>query len=86
MVISAAATATLESTENLSKDEWKSLIENLRINNTYPELLVVGFIEHIEPKDLPRHVQSVRTNGFYGYNIFPGGSRGEYAIVKYIEP
>jgi CHASE1-domain containing sensor protein len=75
-----------EASDTVSREDWKRFVETLNINESYPGIQGVGFTKRVQPKDLNRHIASVRKEGFPDYKIWPEGKRDEYTSIIYLEP
>ncbi|MBA2279285.1 CHASE domain-containing protein [Candidatus Saccharibacteria bacterium] len=72
---------------SVSRDEWRRFIGSLEINERFPGLLGVGFIEFISPSDLDGYENRIRNEGFSNFNISPREpTRDLYSSITYIEP
>ena len=76
----------LYASDKVERKEWKSYVSNLRINEIYPGILGVGFIEIINKNQKNGHIQKIRAEGFKDYKIWPEYEREFYTSVIYIEP
>ena len=72
--------------QNVDRNEWRAYVETLRAHLTVPGVQGIGFSKVIEPRDLPRHVVAVRTEGFPEYTVRPAGDRDLYTSLIYLEP
>lgn len=72
--------------DNVERKEWKNYVSNLKINEIYPGILGVGFIELINKNQKNRHIRNIRAEGFKDYKIWPEYEREFYTPVIYFEP
>ncbi len=70
----------------VSRREWRTYVESLRLDASYPGIQEVGFVERVLPHERAAHIRRVRAEGFPGYTIRPDGVRAEYTSIVYIEP
>ena len=70
----------------VSREEFHRFVDALSLAARYPGVQGVGFVEAIRPQDRERHIQSVRAQGFPGYDIKPRGERDFYTSIVYLEP
>ncbi|MDX1668818.1 MAG: CHASE domain-containing protein, partial [Limnobacter sp.] len=78
--------ALFNASERISREEWKTYVESLRLNDTLPGLQGYGFAQVIQPSDLKSHEIQVRSEGFPGYEVRPGGERDLYTSIVFLEP
>ena len=57
-----------------------------RMAERYPGILGVGYAVLIRPKDLAKHIASIRSQGFPAYTVSPPGIRELYTSIIYLEP
>jgi PAS domain S-box-containing protein len=74
------------SSEDVSRDEWKNYIGSLNFGNNYKGMLGIGFIEQIKFEDLGSHISKMRAEGMKNYKIFPLSKFKIYAPIIYFEP
>lgn len=70
----------------VTRDMWRTYVENLHIEENYPGIQGVGFSLQIRPEDKEEHVREIRAEGFPEYGIRPGGEREVYTAIIYLEP
>ncbi len=70
----------------VSREEWRTYVHALRIDDNYPGIHGIGFARHIHPEDLAGHVAEIRAEGFPRYEVWPAGPRDEYTSIIYLEP
>lgn len=56
------------------------------IDERFPGIQGVGFIERVKHDDLQSHVEMVQAEGYHDYSVRPKGDRPEYYPVSMIEP
>lgn len=71
---------------DISRQEWKQLIDSSKIPERFPSLLGIGYVEVIKPADLASHEESVRASGAPQYAVRPVGPRDMYTSIVYLEP
>jgi len=72
--------------EHVNRDEFNLYFNSLQLDEKYPGIQGVGFSKIILPDELNKHIDSVRTEGFPEYKIWPEGSREIYTSIIYLEP
>jgi diguanylate cyclase (GGDEF)-like protein/PAS domain S-box-containing protein len=71
----------------VSREGWRTYMKTLRLADSYPGILGVGFAEHLLPTELPAHIAAVRAQGFPEYNVWPEEPlRDRYTTIIYLEP
>ncbi|BCG46476.1 Multi-sensor hybrid histidine kinase [Citrifermentans bremense] len=80
------AAGLFNASENVTRDEWRRYALSLSLDKHFPGFQGLGFTEVVHPKDLERHIQRVRGEGFPDYRLWPEGKRREYTAIIYLEP
>lgn len=70
----------------VSRQEWRSYVEHLRVRETHPGIQGFGFARVVRPDELQRHITAVRSEGFPEYTVRPEGVRDLYTSIIYLEP
>lgn len=70
----------------VERDEWRTYVDSLGLQENYPGILGVGYAVVIPPDKLASHVASIRSEGFPGYAVHPEGKRDIYTSIVYLEP
>ena len=78
--------ARIASAPAISREEWRSFITNLQLEERFPGIQAVGFGEYVRPATRVEHVKRVRAEGFPEYDIRPAGERDEMVPVVFTEP
>jgi len=81
-----SASSFFESSDTITRKEWKKYIELSDIKKNLPGIQGVGYSSIILKSQLQQHIQEIRNEGFPDYNIKPTGEREFYTSVIYIEP
>jgi diguanylate cyclase (GGDEF)-like protein/PAS domain S-box-containing protein len=71
---------------SVSREEWRTYVTALRLDDSHPGIHGVGFAQYIRPTEMPAHLTSVRAEGFPEYKVWPDDLREEYTSVIYLEP
>lgn len=74
------------SSEDVTRDEWKNYIVSLNFENNYKGMLGIGFIEQIKAEELNSHISKMRMGGMRNYKIFPPSKYKVFAPIIYFEP
>ncbi len=75
--------------EYVARREWRQYVASLDINERYPGIRALGFIEDLRPDQLAAFVISNHLDGASEFDIHPpvaGGSNSPCFIVKYVDP
>jgi len=78
--------ARIASSPVVSREEWRSFIANLQLEERFPGIQAVGFAEYVRASTRADHVKAVRAEGFPEYDIRPEGERDEYVPIIFNEP
>ncbi len=80
------AAALFDASAEVSRDEWKSYVSRLQLNNHFKCAQGVGYAEWLPPQKLNSHITSVRRSGFSDYVVWPRHPRDAYSAIVYVEP
>jgi PAS domain S-box-containing protein len=72
--------------DNVNRAEFHTFFNSLHLDKNYPGIQGVGFSLIIPPKQIKKHIASVRAEGFSDYKIWPEGTRETYTSIIYLEP
>lgn len=70
----------------VDREEWRILVERLRLSETYPGILGVGYAQVVAPNELEAFVETVRAEGYADFRVHPDGDREIYTSIVYLEP
>lgn len=76
----------LDASTNVQRQEWRILVERLRLAENYPGILGVGYAKVLREQELARFEQEVRSEGFSDFRVHPQGARPLYTSILYLEP
>jgi PAS domain S-box-containing protein len=85
-LILRSSAGLFESSNSVTRQEWKSFTQKLNASDIVPGMQGIGFALLIQPEELAAHIAAVRGEGFLDYNVKPSGQRDAYTPVLYIEP
>lgn len=74
------------SSEKVTRDEWRTYVEAIQLNERFPGFQGIGFAVYLRPDEVAEHEATVRAEGFPSYNVTPPGPREEYSAIVYLEP
>jgi len=80
------SSALFEATENLTRDEWKTYVENLELDKHYPGVRALAYGKIIPAANKQEYIETTRSEGFNDFKIFPDGQRDKYIPATYLEP
>ncbi|MFG0287820.1 MAG: CHASE domain-containing protein [Rhodopirellula sp. JB044] len=72
--------------EHVSRQEWHDYVEAAEIHEHFPGIQAFAFAEVIARDELQRHIDSVRSEGYPGYQVYQQTERDFYTSIIYIEP
>ncbi len=72
--------------DEVTREDWRTYVTKLQINQYYPGIQGVGFAKRILPSEKAAHLRQIRGEGFPQYTIKPDGDRPEYTSIIFIEP
>jgi diguanylate cyclase (GGDEF)-like protein/PAS domain S-box-containing protein len=75
-----------EGSERISREEFKTYVEALQLQETRPGLQGVSLILHLFEPQIDLHIADMRRRGFPHYSVLPPGVRAAYAPITHIEP
>lgn len=81
-----AASAYFESSDTITRHDWKIFAEQSNIDKELPGIQGIGFSLYIPGNQLQSHIQNIRGEGFPQYNVKPQGERPFYTSIIYLEP
>ncbi|MBX3178795.1 MAG: CHASE domain-containing protein [Candidatus Hydrogenedentes bacterium] len=72
--------------EDVTREEWRAYAAYQSVQESYPGIQAVGFLEYVPASQLAQHTETVRAAGFPDYAVWPPGEREDYAPFVYLEP
>jgi len=80
------ARALFAASKEVTREEWRQYVTDLRLHADYAGIQGVGFAVHIPASQLASHEQHIRAEGFPDYRVSPPGRRDEYSAIIFLEP
>lgn len=80
------AVAFLSSSEEVTRDEWKTYVAHLHLSSAYPGIQGIGFIPILSPGEKSSFEARMREEGFADFRVWPDGDRPVHTAVAFIEP
>ena len=81
-----SGSALFSATDTVTRDNWKTFIENSKIEKNLPGIQGVGFACIISKEQLQEHIEHIKKEGFSTYSVSPNFARDVYTSIVYIEP
>jgi len=81
-----AAKGLYEGSDDVSREEFHSFAQALRLDQSLPGLQGLSVLSHVTSGDRRTHAEAMRASGFEPYQIWPPGDRADYAPIVRIEP
>ncbi|HUP96662.1 MAG TPA: CHASE domain-containing protein [Usitatibacter sp.] len=78
--------ARIASSPSVSREEWRSFIANLQLEERFPGIQSVGYAEYVRAAARAEHVKRLRDEGFPDYELRPPGPREEMVPIVFNEP
>lgn len=75
----------IQSSEEMTRERFRSLIQNLDLKNRHPEIQAFGVGKRILQNELSQHLKKVRKE-IPDYSVWPEGIREQYYPIVYLEP
>lgn len=70
----------------VGRDQWRTFVEHLEIEEQYPGILGVGYAQVLRPEQLAQHQANLRAQGYSDYRVWPAGPRSEFSAIVFLEP
>jgi PAS domain S-box-containing protein len=81
-----SGTAFFNASEKVTRDTWRLYTQHQKIDKQLPGIQGIGFSLLIPRKELPGHINEIRSQGFPSYTVRPDGEREFYSSIIYLEP
>ena len=78
--------ALFNASAEVSREDWRTYVDTLNLDEIYPGIQGVGFAEWVYPEDRAAYEANVRAEGFPEFTIRPEGPREIYSSIIYLEP
>jgi CHASE1-domain containing sensor protein len=79
-------TGLFAASDEVTREEWRTYVTTLQVNQYYPGIQGAGFSKRILPSEKAAHIRQIRGEGFPKYTIKPNGERPEYTSIIFLEP
>ncbi|HEX2974581.1 MAG TPA: CHASE domain-containing protein, partial [Bacteroidales bacterium] len=81
-----AASAYFEASDTVTREEWKSFVENSNILKELPGIQGIGFCAIVDKKKIPELKERLERDGLSDFSVYPGGERDIYTSIIFLEP
>jgi len=61
--------------EEVTREEWRAYTDYLAVQDSFPCIQAVGYLEYIPASRLAVHTEAQRSAGFPDYEVWPPGER-----------
>ncbi len=78
--------ALFDSSDFVSREEWRTFTETLQVTVKYPGIQGIGFSRMLMPEEKTAFETAVQSEGFPDFHIHPEGERDRYSSIVYLEP
>ncbi|MEQ8356465.1 MAG: CHASE domain-containing protein [Kiloniellaceae bacterium] len=78
--------ALFRASDAVERDEWRTYVETLSINEHFPGIQGLGYAEWVQPDERAAYEARVRAEGFENFTIRPDGGRELYSSIIFLEP
>lgn len=85
-VVLRGASALFNSSDAVTRAEWKNYVSSFNLQEKYPGIQSVGYISFVAPSQKDEVTARMQQEGFADFHIYPDGNRDTYSAVLYTEP
>ncbi|MGQ9369863.1 CHASE domain-containing protein [Azospirillum sp. ST 5-10] len=78
--------AFMQSSVRVERDEWRTFVAGLRVEENYPGIQGIGFAAHVPSAGIAAHEAAVRGGGLPDYRVWPESMRDEHFPILFLEP
>jgi len=78
--------AYFQGSNKITRDEWRRYVERLDIENNFPGINGLGWIQPLAPSGVDRFLRTIRADGAPNFRIHPENVETGQDIITYIEP
>ena len=78
--------AFFAASDTVTRKEWKIFNNRAKIQLHLPGIEGLGYAIIVPKRNLERHVEQIRGEGFPGFAVKPSGDRPVYTAIIYLEP
>ncbi len=74
------------SSDPITRTQFKTFVQSLRLEESYPGVQGIGFTARIHTKDIPKVEQFMRTQGYPNFKVWPRTQDEFQNSILYLEP
>lgn len=78
--------AFLYGSEHVSREEWRTYVSELGLQESYPGILGTGYTVYLRSDEVAALERRVRASGYADFEVWPKGERSIYTSILYLEP
>lgn len=78
--------AFLKTNPNVNRKMFQSYVEDINLEKNYPGIQGLGFTRRIRENELKAYEESVRSEGFENFKVWPDYKRKDYFSIHFLEP
>lgn len=86
ILLAGAAAVHIKGDDALTSSDWTTYVQTTHAVSAFPELLSIGYIQHVPAATAPTFVQQMQTSGNSISGIWPAMPRDAYDPIKFAEP
>ncbi len=86
ILVAASGIVNVQGAASLTSQDWTRFTSSLRLDETYPEILGVGYADYVTPAQRAAYVAARQKSGQERFAITPSGVRSAYTPIRYIQP
>lgn len=75
----------INASERVSRVEWRRYVDDLKLGQTFPGIVALGYAPQLDAGQLAAYLRGVRSAGYPDFAIVPAGVREQYAPVSFLE-
>jgi PAS domain S-box-containing protein len=83
---SLGAAGFFQSSQSVTRDEWRSYIETIDIRKSFPGINGIGYVANVQPDEVGQYLQEIRADNAPDFRIYPDTTDRPYYVITYIEP
>ena len=80
------AVGFIYATDTVTRSEWKTYVQTLRLQEYYPGIHGLGFTIRLSAEEVEPFTKKIKAEGFPDFKVWPGEPREEYHSIIYLEP
>jgi len=85
-LILRGAAALFEASDRVTRTDWRSYTETLRVGDAVPGVQGIGYAALLKPEQIAATVAAVRAEGYPDFDLKPPGKRDIYSSIIFLEP